>query len=125
MSHIVNFARIDDALVGRCGIVRANGIPGRPELTDVLRQNPCAHVGIGTRVEQALLCDAFSRQARQPRAVDLHEADIERAVAVRVDRVAFGPRFDLCDSAHQVNVDVLKCRGVLDAVGLGHAAQTE
>ncbi|VWC30537.1 hypothetical protein BPS26883_06381 [Burkholderia pseudomultivorans] len=120
---IIDLACIHEALVGRRGVVCADRVPVRAELADVLRQDPRADIRVGARIEQALLRDAFARERRQPRAVDLHQADVDRAVRVGIDGIRIHARFDLRDAAQQADAHVLERGRVVETVGPRDAVQ--
>lgn len=79
------------------GVVGAHTLPAHAMTRELIRKEPCTHMDVGAWIVEIHFLDAMSREPREVRTVDLHEADVVSAGALTmrvVDRSRIEPRFD-------------------------------
>lgn len=69
------------------GVIGTQALRGVAEFLKIIGQDPRANQDIHTRIKQVFFLHAVPLEHGQPARVDLHEADITRAVGIDVDRV--------------------------------------
>lgn len=107
-------------LLGGCRrVVGANRAPCRAKPVDVGAQDPSAHIRIDASVEQLLPRDAIAGQPWQMRGIDLHKAQVLRAITISIDGQRIHVRFMQRDAAQECAIDAVVRRCVVQAICVG------
>jgi hypothetical protein len=94
--RIVDSLSIQKHFIFGCRIVPTDRLPRIAIVLDVLRQNPGTHQDIHTViVQQKLFRNSVLAQLRQPRGIDLHDAEITSAVVVDMNSMWVASGFDM------------------------------
>jgi hypothetical protein len=91
----------------------------RAKPVDVGAQDPSAHIRIDASVEQLLPRDAIAGQPWQMRGIDLHKAQVLRAITISIDGQRIHVRFMQRDAAQERAIDAVVRRCVVQAICVG------
>jgi hypothetical protein len=94
-------------------------------LVELLAQNPRADADRGAGHPEVSRLDSERAELRQPARIDLHEADVDGAIGILVERARVEPGLDLGDAVQDVPVGAVLTAGFSPACGCRAGRKTQ